>query len=180
MPVLLQASKPLQCKSVMTVMSAALRRVTSHHCVRLSRMCFTLAHPPSTAERAVWQQAAVRPSPRRRHRAELTPFQSGPSPLPFCLQSQLALLHRHAFHQLAQQEKSPPHSTPTNPSMASKLVISNAEQRRRDWAIIRRLAVHIWPKDDWATRGRVVFGVGLLVCGKVRSPSPSTCVPSGD
>jgi ABC transporter ATM len=46
--------------------------------------------------------------------------------------------------------------------------ISNAEQRRRDWAIVRRLAVHIWPKNDWGTRGRVVLGVGLLISGKVR------------
>jgi ABC transporter ATM len=50
----------------------------------------------------------------------------------------------------------------------SSVTVTNAEQRRRDWSIVRRLAVHIWPKDDWATRGRVVLGVGLLVCGKVR------------
>ncbi|KAI0258101.1 iron-sulfur clusters transporter ATM1 [Gloeopeniophorella convolvens] len=45
--------------------------------------------------------------------------------------------------------------------------VSNAEQRRRDWAIVRRLAVHIWPSGDWATRGRVVLGVTLLVGGKL-------------
>jgi hypothetical protein len=162
-------------------MSAALRRVTSRHYVRLPRMCFTLPHP-TTTERAVWQQAAVRPGPPRRPRAraELTPFESVPSPSPFCLKAQLAPLHQHAYHQLAQQGKSPPQSTPTkeDPSVASKVVISNAEQRRRDWAIIRRLAVHIWPKDDWETRGRVVLGVGLLVGGKVRSLSPFIRMPS--
>jgi ABC transporter ATM len=62
--------------------------------------------------------------------------------------------------------KESPQPTPT-----SKATISNAEQRRRDWSIVRRLLVHIWPKDDWATRGRVVLGVGLLICGKVRLSS---------
>ncbi|KAH9043965.1 P-loop containing nucleoside triphosphate hydrolase protein [Lactarius pseudohatsudake] len=73
---------------------------------------------------------------------------------------------------LTQQEKSAPQSTTTTAPKeatpaAPKAPISNAVQRRRDWAIVRRLAVHIWPKHDWGTRGRVVLGVGLLVSGKV-------------
>jgi ABC transporter ATM len=82
-------------------------------------------------------------------------------------------------HLAAQDAKSPPQSSTTAPAAAgvnespqptptSKATISNAEQRRRDWTIVRRLLVHIWPKDDWATRGRVVLGVGLLISGKVR------------
>jgi ATP-binding cassette subfamily B (MDR/TAP) protein 7 len=44
---------------------------------------------------------------------------------------------------------------------------------------VRRLAVHIWPKKDWATRGRVVLGVGLLVSGKVRHLGRLERVSSG-
>ncbi|KAA1479000.1 P-loop containing nucleoside triphosphate hydrolase protein [Dentipellis sp. KUC8613] len=45
--------------------------------------------------------------------------------------------------------------------------VDTREQRRRDRTIIRRLAVHIWPKGEWGMRGRVVLGAGLLVAGKV-------------
>ncbi|KAH9961763.1 ABC transporter type 1, transmembrane domain-containing protein [Russula dissimulans] len=41
------------------------------------------------------------------------------------------------------------------------------EQCQHNWAIVRRLAVHIWLKSDWGTRGRVVLGVGLLIGGKL-------------
>lgn len=45
--------------------------------------------------------------------------------------------------------------------------ISQADQRRKDWNIIKRLAKHIWPKNDWSTRGRVIAGLGLLISAKV-------------
>jgi len=80
-------------------------------------------------------------------------------------------------------QSTPPPSPATSPKeatpVAPKAVISNAEQRRRDWAIVRRLAVHIWPKNDWGTRGRVILGVGLLVSGKVRHLSRLARVSSG-
>jgi hypothetical protein len=80
------------------------------------------------------------------------------------------------FRQLAQQPNSTPQSTAatkenSQPAQSTVAGITNAEQRRRDWAIVRRLAMHIWPKDDWGTRGRVILGVGLLVGGKVRHTS---------
>jgi ATP-binding cassette, subfamily B (MDR/TAP), member 7 len=42
-----------------------------------------------------------------------------------------------------------------------------AEQRKSDWKIILRLMGNVWPKNDWSTRGRVLFGLSLLVGGKV-------------
>jgi hypothetical protein len=45
--------------------------------------------------------------------------------------------------------------------------LTNAEQRIRDWSIIRKLMVHVWPRHDWRTRGTVLFGFGLLIGGKV-------------
>ncbi|KAH8118241.1 iron-sulfur clusters transporter ATM1 [Phellopilus nigrolimitatus] len=45
--------------------------------------------------------------------------------------------------------------------------ISQAQQRRNDWAIVKRLLVNIWPPGDWKVRSRVILGFGLLVAGKV-------------
>ena len=147
----------------------ALRRAATLHYVRVPRVYFALSHPPS-AQRS-FSHAAVRLGPCRQPRLELALFKSSTPSQHLGLKPRLATLQRRAFRQLAQQEKSPPQPTPAkeSPSTPPKAVISNAEQRRRDWAIVRRLAIHIWPKDDWATRGRVVLGVGLLVGGKVRS-----------
>ncbi|KAH9831520.1 P-loop containing nucleoside triphosphate hydrolase protein [Rhodofomes roseus] len=45
--------------------------------------------------------------------------------------------------------------------------ISQAEQRKKDWSIVKRLVENIWPKNDWSTRGRVLLGFGLLIGGKL-------------
>ncbi|RPD72379.1 P-loop containing nucleoside triphosphate hydrolase protein [Lentinus tigrinus ALCF2SS1-7] len=45
--------------------------------------------------------------------------------------------------------------------------ITQREQRKRDWNIIKKLTQNLWPKDDWKTRGRVVLGFGLLISGKL-------------
>ncbi|PPQ75239.1 hypothetical protein CVT24_007670 [Panaeolus cyanescens] len=44
---------------------------------------------------------------------------------------------------------------------------TKAEQRRSDWAIIKKLIVNVWPKDDWKTRLTVLLGLALLVSAKV-------------
>ena len=140
---------------------------------------------PLTPARAYWQQAAVRSGPSyRRPRAERSTSGAWPSPIFSCLPPRSVAPHpcRLFRHLAAQDAKSPLHSSTTpaaaagvkespQPTSTSKATISNAEQRRRDWSIVRRLLVHIWPKDDWGTRGRVVLGVGLLICGKVRLSS---------
>lgn len=46
---------------------------------------------------------------------------------------------------------------------------TQSEQRKKDWRIIRRLLENVWPKNDWDTRGRVLFGLSLLVGGKVNA-----------
>ncbi|KAF8514884.1 P-loop containing nucleoside triphosphate hydrolase protein [Hysterangium stoloniferum] len=84
-------------------------------------------------------------------------------------------LHRKYQNQASKPLDSRPHSTTTppperlepNPSPQSKREISTKEQRRKDWAIIKRLLIHIWPPNDWGVKGRVLFGLGLLVSGKV-------------
>ncbi|KAH9169570.1 P-loop containing nucleoside triphosphate hydrolase protein [Lactarius sanguifluus] len=138
----------------------ALRSAAAFRHVRVPRVHATFsqrsAHSHATAS---WNRAAVRPGPHHFH----SNFYLPPRPVP---------PNSRTFRQLTQQEKSVPQSTTTTAPKeatpaAPKAARSNAEQRRRDWAIVRRLAVHIWPKNDWGTRGRVVLGVGLLVSGKL-------------
>ncbi|KAL5504325.1 ATM1 [Sanghuangporus vaninii] len=80
------------------------------------------------------------------------------------------------FGNLAGPEKQPASKeTPQSGKDASKTAkdlrterhLTNAEQRRKDWAIIKRLLVHIWPPGDWNVRSRVLLGFGLLIGGKV-------------
>lgn len=82
-------------------------------------------------------------------------------------------LGTRSFQQLANQPPKPT-ALPKVAEVAKKqdlgddsVHISQAEQRRKDWNIIKRLAKHIWPKDDWSTRGRVIAGIALLVSAKV-------------
>lgn len=50
--------------------------------------------------------------------------------------------------------------------------MSEKEQSRRDWEIIKKLLPNVWPKNDWGTKTRVLLAVGLLIGGKVSLPSP--------
>ena len=45
---------------------------------------------------------------------------------------------------------------------------TQAEQRKADFSIVKRLLVNVWPKDDWKTRLTVLGGFGLLITAKVR------------
>ena len=53
--------------------------------------------------------------------------------------------------------------SPDTPSQA----VSEKEQTWTDWAIIKKLAVNIWPKNAFQTKVRVVGALALLVGGKV-------------
>lgn len=62
-----------------------------------------------------------------------------------------------------------PKKTPTPlDSVDGGKELSKKEQRRKDWAIVKRLLPHIWPQGDWGVRSRVIFGFALLLAGKVR------------
>ena len=54
-----------------------------------------------------------------------------------------------------------------NDPLLAEQTVSNAEQRKADWAIIKNMAHYLWPKDDFGTRFRVGLSVGLLVGAKV-------------
>jgi hypothetical protein len=155
---------------------SALRSVAALCRVPVPHACAAPSHPRSLV-RAFWQQAAVRSGPCQRLRAGFSTSALLPPlfPSPQSPQRQTPRRFRgfrHLTHQpnnTSQSTTATRESPPPAPSPVAS--ITNAEQRRRDWAIVRRLAVHIWPKDDWGTRGRVVLGVGLLIGGKVRHNS---------
>ncbi|KAH9042243.1 iron-sulfur clusters transporter ATM1 [Lactarius pseudohatsudake] len=139
----------------------ALRSAAAFRHVQVPRVHVTFSQRSAYSyATASWNRAAVRPGPHRLH--SNSNFYLLPRPVP---------PNSRTFRQLTRQEKSASQSTTTTAPKeatpaAPKVAVSNAVQRRRDWAIVRRLAVHIWPKNDWGTRGRVVLGVGLLVSGK--------------
>lgn len=45
--------------------------------------------------------------------------------------------------------------------------LSNKEQRKADWAIMKEMSRYLWPKDNLGTRFRVGLSVGLLITAKV-------------
>ncbi|KIJ56935.1 hypothetical protein M422DRAFT_198274 [Sphaerobolus stellatus SS14] len=86
--------------------------------------------------------------------------------------------HCHArFYQQLARDATPSDTKASNPSKPEGVpsaatapperVISIKEQRKTDFAIIKRLLVHIWPPNDWGVRGRVILGMGLLVTAKL-------------
>jgi ABC transporter ATM len=62
-------------------------------------------------------------------------------------------------------EKSQP-EVKTDPLLAEQ-TMSNKEQRKADWAIIKDMSKYLWPKDDFGTKFRVGASVGLLIGAKV-------------
>jgi ATP-binding cassette subfamily B (MDR/TAP) protein 7 len=54
--------------------------------------------------------------------------------------------------------------------LLAEQTVSNKEQRKADWAIIKDMAHYLWPKNDFSTRFRVGLSVGLLVGAKVGCP----------
>ncbi|KAJ9664834.1 Iron-sulfur clusters transporter atm1, mitochondrial [Coniosporium apollinis] len=49
----------------------------------------------------------------------------------------------------------------------SEKTVSNKEQRKADWAIMKEMSRYLWPKDNLGTRFRVGLSVGLLVGAKI-------------
>lgn len=60
-----------------------------------------------------------------------------------------------------------------NDPLLAEQTVSNKEQRKADWAIIKDMSQYLWPKNDFNTKFRVGLSVGLLVGAKVGSFSNS-------
>lgn len=57
-------------------------------------------------------------------------------------------------------------TTKTDPLLQEQ-VLTNKEQRKADWAIMKEMSQYLWPKDNLGTRFRVGLSVGLLVGAKL-------------
>lgn len=54
-----------------------------------------------------------------------------------------------------------------NNDMLAEKVVSTAEQRKVDMAIMREMVQYLWPKGDWGTKLRVGTALSLLVGAKI-------------
>ncbi|KAL9102287.1 MAG: hypothetical protein Q9163_002556 [Psora crenata] len=50
--------------------------------------------------------------------------------------------------------------------LLAEQTVSNQQQRKADWAIIKEMSTYLWPKNDIGARLRVVTALGLLVASK--------------
>lgn len=64
------------------------------------------------------------------------------------------------------QKKAPAKRAKNDPLLAEQTV-SNKEQRKADWAIMKEMSRYLWPKDNMGTRFRVGLSVSLLVGAKI-------------
>lgn len=69
------------------------------------------------------------------------------------------------------QKAKPAEPTAKNGSLLSEQTVSNAAQRKMDWAIMKDMVQYLWPKNDFNTRFRVSLSLGLLIGAKVGSRS---------
>ena len=63
--------------------------------------------------------------------------------------------------------KTKPDVTPKVDALLAEQTVSNKEQRKADWAIMKEMARYLWPKDDLGARARVGTALALLVASKV-------------
>lgn len=70
------------------------------------------------------------------------------------------------------KKEKPAQPATKNDPLLAEATVSDKEQRKADWAIIRDMAHYLWPKDDFGTRFRVGLSVGLLVGAKVSPRIP--------
>ncbi|KAF2772629.1 ABC transporter-like protein [Teratosphaeria nubilosa] len=65
------------------------------------------------------------------------------------------------------QKEKPGDPTKKDGALLAEQTVSNREQRKADWRIIKDMSQYLWPKDDMGARFRVGLSVALLVGAKV-------------
>ena len=63
--------------------------------------------------------------------------------------------------------KTKPDVVPKVDALLAEQTVSNKEQRKADWAIMKEMARYLWPKNDLGARARVATALALLVASKV-------------
>ena len=56
---------------------------------------------------------------------------------------------------------------PKTDALLTEQTVSNKEQRKADWAIMKEMALYLWPKGELGTKVRVTTALALLVGSKV-------------
>jgi ATP-binding cassette, subfamily B (MDR/TAP), member 7 len=64
-------------------------------------------------------------------------------------------------------QKAPAASINKKKDVLADTSISNKEQRKADWAIMKEMVKYLWPKGDWGTKMRVGTALTFLVGGKI-------------
>ena len=64
-------------------------------------------------------------------------------------------------------DKTKPDVAPKVDALLTEQTVSNKEQRKADWAIMKEMARYLWPKNDLGARARVATALALLVASKV-------------
>jgi ABC transporter ATM len=54
-----------------------------------------------------------------------------------------------------------------DPLLLAEQMVSKAEQRKADWAIMKEMTKYLWPKNNLGTKVRVGVSLGLLIGAKV-------------
>ena len=67
----------------------------------------------------------------------------------------------------AKQPNDPATKIAKTDPLLQEQTLTNKEQRKADWAIMKEMSQYLWPKDNMGTRFRVGLSVGLLVSAKV-------------
>ena len=63
--------------------------------------------------------------------------------------------------------KAKPDAPSKTDALLAEQTVSNKEQRKADWAIMKEMAKYLWPKDDLGARFRVGTALALLVGSKI-------------
>nr|GAT55493.1 predicted protein [Mycena chlorophos] len=81
--------------------------------------------------------------------------------------------YHRPFQNLAQGPTTPktqdakPEDAEKSPVAPAPVDVSAKQQRQTDLKIVKTLVKHVWPKNDWKTKGTVIFGFGLLISSKI-------------
>ncbi|PVH94239.1 hypothetical protein DM02DRAFT_198378 [Periconia macrospinosa] len=73
----------------------------------------------------------------------------------------------HAPETLQKTQAAQPAQQPLKDPLLAERTVSNKEQRKADWAIMKEMSRYLWPKDNLGTRVRVGLSVGLLIGAKL-------------
>ncbi|GAA5966678.1 hypothetical protein JCM21900_005650 [Sporobolomyces salmonicolor] len=134
----------------------------------LPRTASSSRSPILTAVRshAHYARDSTSPSPSGSRQPQTTP--TAPSEREHELSEAAAkATQAHSGPEGHQKEKARERSSATTTEVGKADVVSEKEQSRRDWDIIKKLLPNVWPKNDWGTKTRVLLAIALLIGGKL-------------